>query len=84
MQTWLARDPISRLTRYLRRTGGLDDAALAALDAQAEQLAADLRTRMNVDLPADPAALFADVYAEPTAELVRQRAELLAELEERS
>ena len=37
---------------------------------------------MNEDVSADPAELFEHVYAHPTAALERQRAALLAELQE--
>ena len=37
---------------------------------------------MNADVSVDPAELFEHVYAQPTAALERQRAALLAELQE--
>ena len=79
---WLERDPIARLEAYLRAGQLLDDAAAGRLEAEAEQLAARLRDRMNTDVSADPAELFEHVYARPTAALERQREALLAELEE--
>ncbi|HEV7205449.1 MAG TPA: pyruvate dehydrogenase (acetyl-transferring) E1 component subunit alpha [Jatrophihabitans sp.] len=82
VQAWLARDPIDRLEAFLRAAGELDDEAVAAARAEAEERAADLRTRMNVDVDLDPAELFAHVYAEPTKNLDRQREFLRAELEE--
>jgi 2-oxoisovalerate dehydrogenase E1 component alpha subunit len=78
--SWLARDPLTRLETYLRSVGRLDEAGAARLEAEAEQFAAALRERMNVDAPVDPAELFAHVYAEPTAPLREQRDSLLAEL----
>jgi 2-oxoisovalerate dehydrogenase E1 component alpha subunit len=60
----------------------LDDSALGRLTAEAERLAEDVRERMNADVSVDPAELFEHVYAQPTAALERQRAELLAELSE--
>jgi len=77
---WLARDPLTRLEAYLRSAGQLDDDGAGRLRAEAEQFAAVLRERMNADVPADPAELFAHVYAEPTAPLREQRDSLLAEL----
>ena len=79
---WLERDPIARLEAYLRARGLLDDAALGRLAADAEELAAEVRDRMNADADLDPAELFEHVYAVPTANLERQRAALLAELAE--
>ncbi|MGO9672346.1 MAG: pyruvate dehydrogenase (acetyl-transferring) E1 component subunit alpha, partial [Streptosporangiaceae bacterium] len=79
---WLARDPVLRLENYLRTAGLLDDAALAAIEAEAEQLAADLRDRMNAEPGCDPAELFRHVYAQPTAALAAQHRALAAELAE--
>ena len=50
--------------------------------AEAEALAGDVRMSMNADVAVDPAELFEHVYAQPTANLERQRAALLAELAE--
>lgn len=80
VQKWLARDPITRLERYLRSSGALDDAGAAAADAAAEQFAADLRARNNSSDNTDPAQLFDTVYATPPPALARQRDELLAEV----
>ncbi|HEY1641019.1 MAG TPA: thiamine pyrophosphate-dependent dehydrogenase E1 component subunit alpha [Streptosporangiaceae bacterium] len=77
---WLARDPITRLETYLRAAGLLGDEAAARLRDEAEQLAASVRDRLSTDADADPAELFAHVYAQPTAALQRQRDALLAEL----
>ena len=82
VQEWLARDPVTRIRRYLLDQGLVDAAALSALDAEAEAQAEDLRRRMNTDTVPDPADLFRFVYAEPTPALRRQQEQLAAELEE--
>jgi pyruvate dehydrogenase E1 component alpha subunit len=82
VSAWLERDPITRLAAYLKAANLLDDAAAARLGAEAEQLAEEVRDRMNADVSADPAELFEHVYAHPTAALERQRTALLAELAE--
>jgi len=82
VSAWLERDPIARLAAYLKTKNLLDDAAAGRLAAEAEQLAGELRDRMNADVSVDPAELFEHVYAQPTAALERQRATLLAELQE--
>ena len=82
VEAWLARDPITRLETYLRAAGLLGDEAAAQLRDEAEQLAASVREQLGTDAAADPAELFAHVYAQPTAALQRQRAALLAELAE--
>jgi 2-oxoisovalerate dehydrogenase E1 component alpha subunit len=80
VEAWLARDPLSRLETYLRGRKLVDDADMAQFAAEAEQLAADVRAAMNRDMTADPADLFAHVYAEPTPALAAQREFLFAEL----
>ena len=82
VSTWLERDPIARLTAYLSARGLLDDAAAGRLAAEAERLADGVRERMNAESTVDPAELFEHVYAHPTAARERQRAALLAELQE--
>jgi pyruvate dehydrogenase E1 component alpha subunit len=82
VSAWLERDPIARLEACLRASALLDDAAAGRLADEAEQLAAEVRTRMNAEVAADPAELFEHVYARPTAALERQRAALQAELAE--
>jgi pyruvate dehydrogenase E1 component alpha subunit len=80
VDSWLGRDPISRLEAYLRDAGLLDDAAMAAIQAEAEKYAADLRDRMHAEPVVDPLELFAHVYAEPTPQLAEQREQVRAEL----
>jgi pyruvate dehydrogenase E1 component alpha subunit len=82
VEAWQARDPLTRLETYLRETGQLDDIAIGHVRAEAEQFATSVRERMNTDVSVDPAELFAHVYAEPTAQLREQRADLLEELRE--
>lgn len=82
VQHWLARDPLDRLERHLRGTGELDEHWLADIDTDAERRAGQLRERLSDEPTVDPADLFAHVYTEPTAMLRRQRADLLAELDE--
>ncbi len=79
--SWLARDPIDRLQNYLLNNGILDQASVDELAAEAEARAERLRAAMNSDPTLDPAELFAHVYAEPTAQLQRQAAQLAAELD---
>ena len=80
VQDWLARDPLLRLERYLRAAGLLDDARVAAVAAEAEQFAAELRERMSAKPQPDPDELFRHVYARPTPALAAQRRTVQAEL----
>jgi pyruvate dehydrogenase E1 component alpha subunit len=84
VQDWVRRDPIARLEAYLRHEGLLDDAAVAAVAEEAEELAATLRERMNVDATVDPMSLFDNVFATPTTQLLEQRAQVQAELDAES
>ena len=60
---WSERDPIDRFTRFLRSRGA-DDAFFAEVADEAEDVAADLRTR-TVSLGAPPASkVFAHVYTD--------------------
>ena len=77
---WVARDPLIRIRRYLTARGLLGERAVAALDAEAETVAAALRERMNAETAQDPAELFRHVYAEPTPTLRAQEAQLAWEL----
>ena len=81
VQAWLARDPITRLEAYLTSAGLLDERAAGQAAAEAERFAEHVRGRMNHEVAADPADLFAHVYTRPTAALERQRAALLREMQ---
>ncbi|WP_416904574.1 pyruvate dehydrogenase (acetyl-transferring) E1 component subunit alpha [Micromonospora echinospora] len=80
VEVWRDRDPIVRLEAYLRARGVLDDEAVAAVTAEAEAYAADLRERMHDKPAVDPLSLFDHVYAEPTPQLREQREQVRAEL----
>jgi pyruvate dehydrogenase E1 component alpha subunit len=77
---WQQHDPILLLERDLRAAGLLDDEAVAAAAAEAEQLAARMRAEFHAEPALDPASLFAHVYAEPTSQLREQAEQLAAEL----
>ncbi|GAA2708508.1 MULTISPECIES: pyruvate dehydrogenase (acetyl-transferring) E1 component subunit alpha [Streptomyces] len=80
VETWRAHDPLVLLERELTGRGLLDDAGIRAEAEAAERLAADLRERMHQDPVLDPMEMFTHVYAEQTAQLREQAAQLRAEL----
>jgi 2-oxoisovalerate dehydrogenase E1 component subunit alpha len=80
VRRWSAADPLARLATYLTGRGLLTDDTVAAAHREAEELAADLRDRMNTDVEPDLLALFDHVFAEPTPQLREQRDVLAAEL----
>ncbi|MFE0735319.1 pyruvate dehydrogenase (acetyl-transferring) E1 component subunit alpha [Streptomyces sp. NPDC058855] len=81
VEAWRAHDPILLLERELTERGLLDEDGRRAAAEAAETMAAELRERMNADPVLDPMALFSHVYAEQTAQLREQAAQLRAELE---
>ncbi|GHE06944.1 thiamine pyrophosphate-dependent enzyme [Klenkia taihuensis] len=71
---WEHRDPLARLSTYLRGRGLLDDAGQQVADAAAEELAAGMREELFRDVTPDPADLFTHVFAVPTPQLIEQSA----------
>lgn len=62
--SWIVRDPITRFEKYLRLRGE-GDAFFAGVASDAEDFAADLRTR-TIGLPIPPTnMIFDNVYSEP-------------------
>jgi pyruvate dehydrogenase E1 component alpha subunit len=74
-EEWRDRDPLDRYESFLRAYGLLDDERVDAVEARARERvdAAVDRAEAADD---DPDAMFEHVYAEPTPDLERQRAEL--------
>ncbi|WP_424212855.1 pyruvate dehydrogenase (acetyl-transferring) E1 component subunit alpha [Streptomyces sp. BI20] len=77
---WREHDPVRLLERELTARGIIGEKEIAAAHEAAEEMAADLRERMNADPVLDPMDLFAHVFAEPTPALREQAAQLRAEL----
>ncbi len=73
---WRARDPLTRFSRRLREDGVIDDAHVAAVDAEGEQIAARMRDALFGAAAGDPREMFDHVYETPTPALQEQRAEL--------
>ncbi|WP_372516036.1 pyruvate dehydrogenase (acetyl-transferring) E1 component subunit alpha [Streptantibioticus silvisoli] len=81
LEPWRAHDPLVLLENALRDRDLVDDAELRAVEAGAEEMAAELRRRMNADPVLDPMSLFDHVYASRTTQLREQAARLRAELD---
>ena len=81
VETWRAHDPIVLLERELASRDLLSDAFVSTTRDGAEELAADLRERMNAEPQLDPMDLFTHVYADRTGQLQEQAAQLRAELD---
>jgi 2-oxoisovalerate dehydrogenase E1 component subunit alpha len=73
LEIWRLRDPIERVKAYLSRSGEADADFFDAVEAEAAELAAQVR-KACVDMPdPDPLEIFSEVYAEPTQHLIAQR-----------
>jgi pyruvate dehydrogenase E1 component alpha subunit len=83
VELWRQRDPIERLGRYMRTAGMLDDAAAAAVLAEADQKVADAVTAFEAIPPPGPEEIFKHVFADMTPQLAEQQAELTARLARR-
>jgi 2-oxoisovalerate dehydrogenase E1 component alpha subunit len=81
LEHWRLKDPIARVRAYLDRHGSADAAFFDAVDAEAVELAADLRAKC-LALP-DPKMVdaFDLVYAEQTPYLAEQQARYAEYLE---
>lgn len=72
LQSWIARDPIERFEAFLRSRGE-GDAFFAGLEAEGDDLGADIRRR-TLELPRpDPGSMFDHVYSEPHPVMREQR-----------
>src|SRR5919112_436568 len=78
LEEWKLRDPIARVKAYLSRAGIADPEFFAAVEAEADELAA--RIRQGTTEMQDPpgTAMFDQVYAEQTPHLAAQQAEFEA------
>ncbi|UWF78010.1 MULTISPECIES: pyruvate dehydrogenase (acetyl-transferring) E1 component subunit alpha [Microbacterium] len=72
VQAWTARDPLLRLRAHLAGRQLLDDAAEERIAAEAEEVAAALRTALNTDADHDPEDLFRFVTATRSPQLEEQ------------
>jgi pyruvate dehydrogenase E1 component alpha subunit/2-oxoisovalerate dehydrogenase E1 component alpha subunit len=77
VESWMRRDPLTRLRRHLVHIGLLDDAADAALEQELNAEIAAAIKEVEAYGPPARATLFDDVYAELPWHLVEQREELL-------
>jgi pyruvate dehydrogenase E1 component alpha subunit len=77
LEEWKLRDPIARLKAHLSRSGIAGHDFFDAVAAEADELAARIRTG-TLELPDPPGtSMFDSVYAEQTPHLAAQRAEFV-------
>ncbi|PZE28018.1 thiamine pyrophosphate-dependent enzyme [Curtobacterium sp. MCBD17_028] len=77
LAAWVARDPIVRSERHLRARG-VDESWLAAIEEEAEDVAADVRRRTTALQVPPMEAMFDHVYREAHPRVAEQRAWLRA------
>lgn len=78
LEEWKLKDPIARVKAYLARKGAADEAFFADVEAQAGEIAKELRTACRAMVDPPPESMFDDVYAGPHAVLDAEREEYLA------
>jgi pyruvate dehydrogenase E1 component alpha subunit len=78
------RDPVVRCADRLRRRGAFDEPFAQAVQTQAEEAAATLRTMLLAATPAHPGRLFDTIYKNMPESLRRERDEFAASLEPES
>lgn len=72
VERWRERDPLDRMEAFLRHCDLLDDERVESMDERIEERIDEIVERAEAEAP-DPADLFADAYAEPTAAVEAQR-----------
>jgi 2-oxoisovalerate dehydrogenase E1 component alpha subunit len=78
LEEWKLRDPIARLKAHLSRSGIADPDFFAAVEAEGDELAGRIRSGTLGMVEPAATSMFDTVYAEPPAELLRQREEFVA------
>lgn len=81
LEHWRYKDPIERVRAYLQRHTDTPESFFADVDAEADELAADLRRRCLALPEPDLAATFDNVYADTTHHLRDQQGEYTAYVE---
>jgi len=83
LQTWDAKDPITRYRAWLEQQGIIDDGVVAAVADAAESAAQEMRTRLIALPPPPPGeAIFGRVYAKPPESFLQEREEFESSLED--
>jgi len=73
LERWRHRDPLSRVQALLQSRGALGDELAADIAADADRLAAKVRSACVSYRTRDPLTVFDEVYAEPHTGLERER-----------
>jgi pyruvate dehydrogenase E1 component alpha subunit len=80
LESWKLKDPIERVKQYLIRSGMAQEDFFADVADEADKVGAGIR-KACLEMPdPDPLSMFDNVYAEPSALLASERAQLEAYL----
>ncbi|WP_265445184.1 pyruvate dehydrogenase (acetyl-transferring) E1 component subunit alpha [Flexivirga meconopsidis] len=72
---WREKDPIKRMRGFLASKGHADDAFFDAVDAEADELAARIRTAAQTMPDPEKPTMFDDIYVDPHPMVEREKAE---------
>ncbi|MEV5897712.1 pyruvate dehydrogenase (acetyl-transferring) E1 component subunit alpha [Nonomuraea fuscirosea] len=81
LEAWKLKDPIERVKSYLFKNELADQAFFDSVEAEADQLGADLRRRCLAMPDPEPLEIFDHVYREPHSLIDRERAQFAGYLE---
>jgi pyruvate dehydrogenase E1 component alpha subunit len=73
LEAWKLKDPLERVRAFLVRTGGADADFFAAVDAEADEIGAQVRKSCLTMPDPKPMSMFENVYAEPNAQVDYER-----------
>ncbi len=81
LEAWKLKDPVERVRAYLVRTGAADASFFAAVDAEADEVGAQVRKSCLTMPDPQPLTIFENVYAEPSPQLDWERERFAAYLD---
>jgi 2-oxoisovalerate dehydrogenase E1 component alpha subunit len=81
LESWKLKDPIERVKAYLVRSLQAEKEFFEAVDAEADEVGARIRKGCREMPDPEPLSIFDNVYAEPSALIDAERAQLAAYLD---
>jgi 2-oxoisovalerate dehydrogenase E1 component subunit alpha len=76
LESWKLKDPIERVKQYLIRSGMAQESFFTGVNAEADEVGTRIR-KACLEMPdPDPVSMFDNIYAEPSALLEQERAQL--------
>jgi 2-oxoisovalerate dehydrogenase E1 component alpha subunit len=81
LEAWKLKDPVERVRAYLVRTGAADADFFAAVDAEADEVGAQVRKSCLTMPDPQPLSIFENVYDDPSPQLDGERERFTAYLD---